>query len=336
MSSTIANDGLAARAPSRWSTQRLLGYTNEIGLLIAIAILFIFLSIKASNFATVDSQLNMLRNAAAVGIVAWGTTLVIIAGEIDISLGPAVAFSTVFFAKMADPLGVPLAAVLTVVMATLIGTSAGLARTVFGVPSFIATLGLWSALRGLAQFWSNGLPVPIDDHAFLDFLTSKLWKIHVSTIIMALLFVVFAYLLNKTVYGRSVYTVGGNWKAAYLSGIPVARVRVLLFATTGLLCGLVGLIVAARLQTGSGGAAAGLEFDAIAAVVVGGTVLSGGKGSLVGTALGVYFIQMIGTGLVLLGVNSYFQDVIRGAIIVVAVIANQLLAKQRAKIASRQ
>ncbi|MGO2096487.1 MAG: ABC transporter permease, partial [Candidatus Microbacterium stercoravium] len=136
------------------------------------------------------------------------------------------------------------------------------------------------------------------------------------------LLLVFVYIAKYTSYGRSVYAIGGNAAAAQLSGISLKRVRVLLFATTGLLAAITGVLLAARLGAGSGSAASGLEFDVIAAVVIGGTALAGGRGSLLGTFLGVIFITVIGNGLVLLGVNSFLQDVIRGVIIVGAVLVN--------------
>lgn len=143
-----------------------------------------------------------------------------------------------------------------------------------------------------------------------------------------LLFLVFWYVARRTAYGRSVYAVGGNAAAAQLAGIRISRVRVVLFATTGVLAALTGILMAARLGSGNGGAAAGLEFDVIAAVVIGGTALAGGRGSLVGTMLGVVFISVIANGLVLLGVNSFLQDVVRGLIIVGAVLINVVISRK--------
>jgi sugar transport system permease protein len=151
-----------------------------------------------------------------------------------------------------------------------------------------------------------------------------------AAIVMLVLFAVFAYVAKYTAYGRSVYATGGNAAAAQLAGINVARVRVLLFATTGLLSAITGVLLAARLGSGNGGAASGLEFDVIAAVVIGGTALAGGRGSLVGTLLGVVFITVIANGLVLLGVNSFFQDVVRGLIIVGAVLINVIISRRSA------
>lgn len=303
---------------------------NEIGLLAAILILYIVLGLTTSGFLSPDNQLGLLRNAATIGIAAWGVTLVIIAGEIDISIGPAVAFASVIVAKGATEwnLGVLGAIIITLVMGILWGALAGWLRARFDVPSFITTLGLWSVLGGLALYMTDALPVPLPESGLFDVLGGSVLGVPTAAVVMLVLFAVFAYVAKYTAYGRSVYATGGNAAAARLAGINVARVRVLLFATTGLLSAITGVLLAARLGSGNGGAAAGLEFDVIAAVVIGGTLLAGGRGSLGGTFLGVIFITVIANGLVLLGVNSFFQEVVRGLIIVGAVLINVIISRR--------
>jgi ribose/xylose/arabinose/galactoside ABC-type transport system permease subunit len=303
---------------------------NELGLLGAIVILFVVLGNTADGFLTSDNQLGILRDAATVGIAATGMTLVIIAGEIDISIGPAVAFASVILAKACTSWGVsvPLAVILTLALGTLMGAAAGGLRAYIAVPSFIATLGLWSILRGLGQQITDALPISLPSNSFFDTLGGDVAGVPTPAIVMLVLFVVFAVIAKRTAYGRSVFAVGGNANAAKLSGINLERVRITLFATTGFLAALTGLLLAARLGSGNGGAANGLEFDVIAAVVIGGTSLAGGRGSLLGTFLGVIFITLIGNGLVLLGVDPFFQNVVRGVIIVVAVVINLVLAKR--------
>ena len=227
---------------------------NEIGLLVAIVVLYVVLTASAAGFLTAGNQLGILRDAATIGIAAWGVTLVIIAGDIDISIGPAVAFSSVLVAKGSAEwgLGIVGAIVMTLVLGTLWGALAGYLRAQFNVPSFITTLGVWSILGGLALYLTDALPVVLPPSGLMDVL-------------------------------------GGN-----LLGVPTsAIVMLLLFATTGLLSAITGVLVAARLGSGNGGAASGLEFDVIAAVVIGGTLLAGGRGSMLGTLLGVVFITVI-------------------------------------------
>jgi simple sugar transport system permease protein len=175
---------------------------------------------------------------------------------------------------------------------------------------------------------TNALPVPIPQSDFLDLLGGKVGQVPTAAILMVVLFAAFWFLAQRTTFGRSVYAVGGNARAALLTGINVARIRVLLFAMSGVMAALLGIVFAGRLASGNPGAAQGLEFSVIAAVVVGGTSLSGGRGSLLGTVLGVLFITVIGNGLVILGVNSYVQDVVCGALIVGAVLINMLLSNR--------
>jgi simple sugar transport system permease protein len=303
---------------------------NEIGLAVALLALVVALSVTTDSFATASNLWNVLGDAALVGIVAWASTLVIVAGEIDISVGPAVAFWGVMLAKLNGEWGVSLALaiVITLLGGTLVGAFAGWLRGQFGVPSFIVTLGLWSSLRGLAQFMTDALPVPLPESGFMNELAGKVGPVPMAAFVMFALFAVFVFIARSTTYGRSVYAVGGNARAAKLSGINVLRVRVILFATSGLMAALLGIVFAARLSSGNSGAAQGLEFSVIAAVVVGGTALQGGRGSMLGTLLGVLFITVIGNGLVILGVNSFFQDVVRGALIVVAVLINTLIGNR--------
>ena len=298
-------------------------HINEIGLLVVIAILYLVFSLNAPGFISLNNQMNVLRDAATIGIAAWAMTLIIISGEIDVSVGPMVAFVSVclaFLLQFEVPLAI--ACLLVLLLGALMGTLAGVLRGVFNVPSFVATLGLWSALRGMGLFMTNALPVPIDENEVLDWLGGQFLGVPVSALIMIVLFALFVFISRKTAFGRSVFAVGGNATAAQLCGINVRRVRILIFT---------GILLAARLGSGNAGAANGLEFDVIAAVVVGGTALSGGRGSLFGTLLGVLVITLIGNGLVLLGINSFFQQVVRGVIIVVAVLANILLTQRNSK-----
>ncbi|OQO89699.1 sugar ABC transporter permease [Saccharomonospora piscinae] len=303
---------------------------NEIGLIAAIVVLYVVLGSTAAGFLSLDNQLGMLRDAATVGIAAWGVTLVIIAGEIDISIGPAVAFSSVLVAKSAAEwgLGIAPAILLTLAAGAAWGGLAGWLRARFEVPSFIATLGIWSALGGLGLYLTDALPVVLPESGLMDVLGGSILGVPTPAIVMVVLFFVFAYVARYTAYGRSVYAVGGNAPAARMAGIDLARVRVLLFATTGLLSAITGVLLAARLGSGNGGAASGLEFDVIAAVVIGGTALAGGRGTMLGTLLGVGFITVIANGLVLLGVNSFLQNVVRGVIIVAAVLVNVVITRR--------
>ena len=305
-------------------------HMNEIGLVVIILLLYLVFGNTAHGFTSANNQLTILRDVASIGIAAWAMTLVIVAGEIDLSIGPMVAFISVVLAFMLKA-NVPLIAAIPAALAVgaVFGTLAGVLRAYFDVPSFVATLGLWSALRGLALFMTNALPVTFNENAFMERLADEVFGIPTSAVVMLVLFVVFVMIARYTSFGRSVFAVGGNANAAHLCGINVKRVRGVIFSISGLLSAVTGVLLTARLGSGNAGAASGLEFDVIAAVVIGGTSLSGGRGSMLGTMLGAFVITLIGDGLVLRGINPFFQEVVRGVIIVVAVLANLMATRYR-------
>jgi len=306
-------------------------HMNELSLFIAIAVLYVIFTATANGFMSFNNQINILRDAATIGIAAWAATLIIISGEIDVSVGPMVAFISVILAYLLQwGVPTPLAFALAIVAGVFLGAIPGILRAYFDVPSFVGTLGMWSALRGTALFVTDALPVSIGRNDIVDALDRPVLGIPPAAIIMLVLFVVFAFISRKTAFGRSVFAIGGNAHAAFLSGINVARIRVALFAIAGAMAAISGILLVSRLGSGNATAANGLEFDVIAAVVVGGTSLSGGRGSMLGTLLGVLVITLIGNGLVLLGINPFFQQVVRGLIIVVAVLANIQAIKRSA------
>lgn len=315
----------AAKSPASARRRRnvLSQHMNEVSLFVAIAVLYIVFTATAGGFMTFNNQINILRDAATIGIAAWAATLIIISGEIDVSVGPMVAFISVALAYLLQwGIPTPVAFVLAIAIGAALASLAGILRAYFDVPSFVGTLGLWSALRGTALFVTDALPVSIGRNDIVDMLDRPILGVPPAAIIMLVLFAVFAFISRKTAFGRSVFAIGGNPHAAFLSGINVARVRVTLFAIAGAMAAVSGILLLSRLGSGNATAASGLEFDVIAAVVVGGTALSGGRGSMLGTLLGVLVITLIGNGLVLLGINPFFQQVVRGLIIVVAVLAN--------------
>lgn len=275
-----------------------------------------------------------MRDAATFGIAAWGATLIIVAGEIDISVGPMVAFLSVCFAFLLKSGDVPTVAafVLTAVIGCALGAVPGVLRAFYDVPSFIGTLGMWSALGGLALYFTDSVPVTIPLNDILDWLGGELLGIPISAIVMLILFVTFAFISRKTAFGRAIYAIGGNASAAHLAGIKVKSIRVALFVIAGFLAAITAILLTARNGVGDASVSrSGLEFSVISAVVVGGTALTGGRGSVLGTLLGIVVISLIGNGLVLMGINSYLQPVVSGVIIVAAVLLNILASRYAAR-----
>ena len=209
------------------------------------------------------------------------------------------------------------AIMICLVEATLLGTFAGWIRVRWDVPGLIVTIALMLSLRGVAFVLTNAYPIPITNDGFAFLGSGYILGVPFPAIVFLATMALFGFITTRTVYGRSVYAVGGNAEATRLSGIPVNRVRITIFATTGLLAAMSGVLLTARLNSGYAGVGVGWEFDCIAAVIIGGTSLFGGEGSMFGTLLGVLFIGLLGNGMVLLGVNPYMQDVARGVIITI-------------------
>lgn len=304
---------------------------QTVGLPLVLVALYLVFSVTAPNFATLSNQLNILQSAAYVGIIAFGMTLVIISGQIDISVGSAVALSSALLGVLSVNLGIPLylSIVIVLIEGTIVGLFAGYLVARFGVPSFIVTLALFSALKGMALLITNAYPVSIDDEAFLYLGFGKIFGIPVPAVLLAITFAIFLFISKKTTFGRSTYAVGGNAEAARLSGLPVRRIQVLVLGITGLLAALVGVLQSSRLASGNPNIGTGLEFDAIAAVIIGGTSLFGGRGSMVGTLLGVLLITVLSNGMVMLGLNPYAQQVVRGVVVVAAVLVGTIQNRRR-------
>lgn len=301
-------------------------WSEHIGLLVVLAATIVTLTILSPNFLTQDNLLDVSRQVSFTGIIALGMTLVIVAAEIDISVGSALAFDSALFGILVVHQGWEIwpAFVAVLVAGLLIGLAAGLIRAVLNVPSFIVTLALFSALSGLALLLTDSTPIPVVDEGFARWGNGDLLGTPIPTLIMIALFAVFWVVANRTQFGRSIYAIGGNPEAARLSGIPVTAIRTTLFGITGLLAALSGVLQTSQLGAGNPTIGQGVEFAVITAVIVGGASLYGGKGSLVGTMLGVIFIGLLNNGMILLGVNSYAQYVANGLIVLIAVLISSL------------
>jgi ribose/xylose/arabinose/galactoside ABC-type transport system permease subunit len=305
--------------------------TEHGGLLCVLLAACVVMTILSPNFLTQDNLLDVGRQISFTGIIALAMTMVIIAAEIDISVGSALAFDSAVFGILVAHHGWPIwsAGLVVLVVGTMIGLGAGLVRAVLNVPSFIVTLALFSALSGMALLLTDSTPIPILDEGFARLGNGSLFGIPIPLLIMAALFAVFWVMASRTQFGRSVYAIGGNPDAARLSGIRVTAVRTILFGLTGLLAALSGILQTSQLGAGNPTIGQGVEFSVITAVIVGGASLYGGRGSLVGTVLGVVFIGIINNGMVLMGVNSYAQYVANGAIVLIAVIFSTVGPKLR-------
>jgi len=307
--------------PRKFSGKEIL---SEYGVLLALAVIFIGLSVISPVFLSVDNILNVLRQTSINGLLAIGVTFVILTKGIDLSVGSIVAFSGVIAASVAQTDTYPLAVVILIGLLSgiFLGLINGFVVARWKVAPFIVTLGMMSVARGLTFVYSNGRPIPGLSEQFQFIGNGAILGIPVPVIILILVFICCSIVLNKTKIGRYVYAVGGNEESAVISGVNVKRVKVFVYTISGLLAGLAGVILTSRVTSGLPQAGQSYELDAIAAVVIGGTSLAGGKGRLWGTLVGALFMGVLNNGLDLLNVSSYYQLIIKGLIIVIAVMAD--------------
>lgn len=298
---------------------------SRYGILLSLICICIILSVTTPNFFSAQNLLIVLRQVSINGILAIGVTFVIIAGGIDLSLGSVIALTGVVAASFAHPETFPLIVPLLLALLTgvIVGTVNGLTITLGKVAPFIVTLGMMTIARGLALVFSNGRPVTNLSPSFNFIGGGDLLGIPVPILLFALIIGVAIIILNKTRLGRYIYAVGGNETAARASGIRVNRVKLFAYIICSTLAALAGIVLASRITTGQPNAGIAYELDAIAAVVIGGTSLLGGKGSITGTVIGVLIIGVINNGLDLLNVSSYYQQIIKGIIIIGAALLDR-------------
>ncbi len=304
------------------------------GILAALLGLCIILTIASESFLTASNLLNVLQQISINFIIAIGMSYIILLGDIDLSVGSNAAFCGLVMAILMKDFMVPVGAsvFIGILVAAGIGLMNGLLITIFNLPPFIATLGTMSIARGAAYTITAGQPIYTFPESFLA-ITGRIANIPVITIvIMAGLFILAAYVLKYTRYGRYIYAIGGNEKCAQLSGINVKKVRCFAYIITGVCCGVAGMLLTSRLDSAVPTNADGYEMDAIAAVVIGGISMSGGEGKLLGTLIGALIIGVIANGLNLLNVPQGAQRMVKGLIIVVAVIIDVMRKRAATKI----
>ncbi|MPR34147.1 ABC transporter permease [Salmonirosea aquatica] len=299
------------------------------GILFAFVVICVALALSTPRFLTVSNLTIIVTQVSINALLAFGVTFVIITGGIDLSLGSIVAVTGVVAALFAHPDTYPLVVPLFMALGAgfLIGGLNGLVITRSKVPPFIVTLGTMTIGRGLALILSKGRPVSNLSDSFNFIGGGQIFGIPFPIIILFVIFGLCSLLLRKTIWGRYMYAVGGNEQAARASGIPVEKIKMLVYILSGILAGLAGIILTSRITTGQPNAGQGFELDAIAAAIIGGTSTSGGSGTMTGTLIGALLIGVISNGLDLLNVTSYYQEVVMGVIIIGAVVLDGLNSK---------
>jgi ribose/xylose/arabinose/galactoside ABC-type transport system permease subunit len=297
---------------------------QQLGIVMALLLLLIVSSFLSARFLSLPNLLNVLRQVAIVGILAIGQTFVILTAGIDLSVGAILGLSVVLFADILQTQSLAVAIPVGLLCGGLMGIFNGLGVAYARIPAFIMTLGMLTFWRGIAFICTSGTPIPITDATYYYVGNGYLVGVPIPSIILLLTLFAAAFVLHLTPFGRCVYAIGSNEEAAHSSGVPTKRYKLLVYTLSGFCAGIAGMVYSSQLSVGTPIAGEGYELDAIAAVVVGGTSLFGGSGSVFRTFDGTLFICVLANILNLTGVDPFVQQLAKGALIVIAVfIMNQ-------------
>ncbi|MEP3247505.1 MAG: ABC transporter permease [Sneathiella sp.] len=306
---------------------------NSTGIGLALIALIVFFSLFTEHFLSPNNLTNILTQITINMILAVGMTFVILVGGIDLSVGSVMAFAAVVAGKAITLPGMgPAELIILAIAAALIaglacGLVNGLVSAYWALPSFIITLGMLNIARGAALHVSDAKTIYSFPFAFEEFGSALLFGIPVVFIVALALVLAAWFILNRTVFGRLLYGIGNNEEAVRLAGHPVFWYKVAAFGICGLTAGIAAIVYMARLNISSPIAGIGFELNAIAAVIIGGTSLNGGRGSIIGTLLGAFIIGVLANGLILIGLNDFMRQMITGVVIIIAVILDHYRAK---------
>ena len=325
----MSNDIEHVAVEEKHSKTRLMDILKKYGIFLVLVVIVLILSLVSPVFFSTRNLLNILRQISVIGIIAVGMTFVIISGGIDLSVGSIVAIAGVIATSVAHPGdSVPLAFLLGGLAGLAAGSVNGFIVAKGKVAPFIVTLGMMTILRGLALVYTNGRPVIDLSEGYGRIGGGYVLGVPNPVIILIIILAMGVFTLRFSKYGRHVYAVGGNELAAKVSGINNRAVIFGVYAIVGVLSGVAGVVITSRVMTGSPVVGMGYELDAIAAVVIGGTSLAGGVGSILGSLIGALILGVINNGLDLLNVSSYNQQIVKGAIIIFAVLLDRQLHKE--------
>jgi len=313
---------------------------REVNVLLALIFIVVIMSVASPYFLTQDNIFNVLRGMSTIGIMAIGQTMVIITGGIDLSVGSLLAVSSMLTARLitVHSENALLAVICGLSFGLLLGVTNGLVITRFKINPFITTLGMLSIGRGLTYLLATGVKgsvasnIPMQNEFIILLGSGYLGPVPFSVVLLLLLLILATLFLKHTVPGRYIYAVGSNERSARLSGVPVNKVRVFVYAISGFFCALAGIILTGRLSTAATNIGVGNELDVIAAVVIGGASLQGGEGSVTGAVIGATIMAVVRNAFVLLHIPNHFQTITIGVVIVLAVGLDQLLKGKFKKI----
>ena len=316
----------------KMNKKKLINQINIYRSVLILLVICVFATILSPSFLSVTNLFNVFKQITVAGIVGCGMTFVILTGGIDLSVGSILGLSGVLASGVLASTGNTAAAVaVSLIVGVACGAVNGFFVSVCGIPPFISTLGMMTLLRGVILVYTKGSPIPIKVDSYKFFGKGSIAGIPVPVIILIVVFLLAHYILTQTTYGRSVYAVGGNREAARLSGIRVKTSEFLVYTLNGLMCGMAGLILTARLGSAQSTSGTGIEMDAIAAVILGGTSLSGGVGFVLPTVVGAMIMGIIDNILTLMNVNPHATNIVKGAVILIAVLGDKKVKDLSAK-----
>lgn len=319
-------------------TKKSLGaYFGEYAAFIALLLLAVVLCCVSPEFRTASNFLNLMRQATFNGLIAFGMTCVILSDGIDLSVGSTFALSAIICAEMlVNGIAAPLAIIVALIIGTALGAFSGILVTKGRLQPFIATLITMTAYRGFAMIITDGKPISKLKASIESDFGAKLFetlgkgslnlgsfKIPVPVIILLVSLAIFWFMLTKTTFGRKIYATGSNIKCANLVGVDTTKTKIIVYAISGFMSALAGLIMISRVDSAQSILGQGYELDAIAAVALGGTSMSGGRGKIMGTFAGVMIIAVLNNGMNIMGINTYYQSVVKALVILIAVLADR-------------
>lgn len=312
---------------------KLKGFLNDGSLILVIVVLCIFFSIKSPYFFSFKNMMNMLVSVSVIGIASTAFTCTLIARGPDLTTGAMMALSSCMAALLVDKFGWPwyLGVVAALGTGALFGFLNGLLITKFQIAPIVITLGMMSIVRGIAFIFTDGITIFITEPHLKWFGSGRILGIHTAVVIMALCFIVLSFITRKTVFGRKIYACGSNPAASRLAGMKVDRIVTILFVLSGFLSALAGLVMAGISSAALPSSADSYNMDVMTAVLLGGTALTGGEGSVVKTLLGLLVIGIINNGMALLNVPSYWQTLAKGALLIIAVVYDRIRRMMQAE-----
>jgi len=326
----MANSERASIGADAGLIKRLLR-SNETMILLVLLMLIAFFTVMNKAYLSYFNMTNILLAASTIGLLAIGETYLIIAGHIDLaSASVAALFGTLVAILINAGVPWPIAALAVVLASASVGLINGCLVNVFGLQPFIATLAVSSVCSGLAFIICKGKSVPVNEEMFIKFGTMRIASIPFPAILLIVFFLIFGFILSRTVFGRSVYMVGGNPTAARLAGINPKRISTILYINSAMIAAFAGVLMTAKMHSGQPGGGTGAEFDAITAAILGGVAFSGGKGNLGGCFIGLLIMQCFNNGLSVINVSAFWQIVAKGLILIVALILDFFRKKRHA------